>query len=62
MSYPRFFVEADTVEGSVIVLDGESAQHISRSLRMKAGEKIVVCDFGAGDADRLWETGSNDTG
>lgn len=44
MSYPRFFVDADTVEGSVIVLDGESAQHISRSLRMTVGQRIVVCD------------------
>lgn len=44
MSYPRFFVDLETIEGSVITLDGESAHHISRSLRMKAGEKIVVCD------------------
>lgn len=44
MSYPRFFVDVDTVEGNVIVLDGESAQHISRSLRMTAGQRIVVCD------------------
>ena len=44
MSYPRFFVLSEGINGSVITLDGESAQHISRSLRMRAGEKIVVCD------------------
>ncbi len=44
MSYPRFFVLSEGINGSVITLDGESAQHISRSLRMRVGEKIVVCD------------------
>ncbi len=44
MSYPRFFVPFEKVKGSVIVLDGESAQHISRSLRMRSGERIIVCD------------------
>ncbi|MBR6681989.1 MAG: 16S rRNA (uracil(1498)-N(3))-methyltransferase [Clostridia bacterium] len=44
MSYPRFFVLSEKINGSVITLDGESAQHVSRSLRMRAGEKIVVCD------------------
>ena len=44
MSYPRFFVLSEKINGSVITLEGESAQHISRSLRMRAGEKIVVCD------------------
>jgi 16S rRNA (uracil1498-N3)-methyltransferase len=44
MSYPRFFVDFDSIEESTIVLNGEAAQHISRSLRMTAGERIVVCD------------------
>lgn len=38
---PRFFVnEADDKE---ILLTGENAQHIGRSLRMRVGEKITVC-------------------
>lgn len=44
MSYPRFFVENEVIEGRSVILDGESAHHISKSLRMKVGEKIVVCD------------------
>ena len=44
MSYPRFFVGFDSIDESTVVLTGESAQHISKSLRMKAGEIIVVCD------------------
>ncbi len=44
MSFPRFFVDSDFIEGDCVVLVGESANHISRSLRMKAGEKIIVCD------------------
>ena len=51
MSYPRFFVPSERVNGSVITLDGESAQHISRSLRMRAGEKIVVCDENKNEYD-----------
>ena len=44
MSYPRFFVESEIIEGNSVILDGESAHHISKSLRMKVGERIVVCD------------------
>lgn len=39
---PRFFVE--TVQGAKVVLDGENASHISRSLRMKLGEIITISD------------------
>lgn len=44
MSYPRFFVDTAGIEGGVISLVGDSMHHISHSLRMKAGERIVVCD------------------
>lgn len=44
MSYPRFFDDFEIVDGNTVIIGGESAQHISRSLRMKAGEKIIVCD------------------
>ena len=44
MSYPRFFVDFESVNGGTIILGGESARHISRSLRMTVGERIVVCD------------------
>ncbi|MBR5322223.1 MAG: 16S rRNA (uracil(1498)-N(3))-methyltransferase [Clostridia bacterium] len=44
MSYPRFFDDFEMLDGNTVAVGGESARHISRSLRMKVGEKIVVCD------------------
>lgn len=34
----------DKVDGEVIVLDGESARHIAKSLRMRVGDMLIVCD------------------
>ncbi len=42
---PRFFVRSDQVDGDVVTVLGEDAHHISRSLRMAAGERITVCDM-----------------
>ena len=39
---PRFFVNA--VAGEDVVITGEDAAHISRSLRMREGERLTVCD------------------
>lgn len=39
---PKFFVE--NIEGEHIVLTGEKASHIAKSLRMKVGEEVVLCD------------------
>ena len=41
---PRFFVCADQIENGLIKIVGDDAFHISRSLRMAAGEHITVCD------------------
>ncbi len=61
MSYPRFFVNSGHIDGSVITLEGESALHISKSLRMKAGEKIVVCDTEKNEYECVLESFSADT-
>ncbi|MBE6642533.1 MAG: 16S rRNA (uracil(1498)-N(3))-methyltransferase [Ruminococcaceae bacterium] len=61
MSYPRFFVDSESIEGSTIVLKNEAAQHISRSLRMTAGEKIVVCDTQKKEYLCVLETFSSDS-
>ena len=42
---PRFFIRANQIEDSVVTLLGDDAHHISRSLRMAAGECITVCDM-----------------
>lgn len=39
---PKFFVPAIT--GDQIILDGETARHISRSLRMKVGDTLLLSD------------------
>ena len=41
---PRFFVQEEQIRDGIVTLSGEDAHHISRSLRMAAGEKITVCD------------------
>lgn len=38
---PRFFV--DNVHGTQIIITGDDAVHIGRSLRMKKGDRITVC-------------------
>ena len=42
---PRFFINHSATPGEPVVLEGEDARHIATVLRMKAGEKITVCDF-----------------
>ncbi|MBR2589323.1 MAG: 16S rRNA (uracil(1498)-N(3))-methyltransferase [Clostridia bacterium] len=39
---PKFFLEQPV--GETAVLTGETAAHIAKSLRMKAGEEVVLCD------------------
>ena len=41
---PRFFVNQNQIEELYITMWGEDAHHISRSLRMAAGEHITVSD------------------
>lgn len=43
---PRFFVDAGAVDGDVVHIGGESAAHLARSLRARAGESIVVVEAG----------------
>ena len=42
---PRFFVRRNQIENGKISVLGDDAHHISRSLRMAAGEHITVCDM-----------------
>ncbi len=45
VAMPRFFVNADGLspENGTAVLRGADAAHVSRSLRMKPGEKLTLC-------------------
>lgn len=42
---PRFFVCKDRISDGIVTLTGDDAHHLSRSLRMAAGERITVCDM-----------------
>lgn len=42
---PRFFVQKEQIQDGVVTIFGDDAHHISRALRMAAGEHITVCDM-----------------
>lgn len=44
---PRFFIE--NIKGDTVIIDGEEANHIVKSLRMKKGEIITLCDTKGND-------------
>ena len=48
---PRFFVES--IESEFVEITGEDARHIALSLRMKNGEKLVLCDGKGREADAV---------
>lgn len=41
---PRFFVDVNQIQNGEVILTGDDAHHVSRSLRMAVGEQITVCD------------------
>ena len=41
----RFFLSADHVNDEIITITGADANHIGRSLRMKIGDRLIVCDM-----------------
>ncbi len=42
---PRFFVSKNQICDNIVTITGDDAHHIARSLRMAAGERIIVCDM-----------------
>lgn len=48
---PRFFVRKEQIDNGIVTLYGDDAHHISRSLRMAAGERITVCDMQKNEYD-----------
>ena len=50
---PRFFVDPCAVLGDRIVVRGEDAHHMTRVLRMRAGESVTVC---VPDTGTVYET------
>lgn len=56
---PRFF--CDNILGDSILLTGEDAVHLSRSLRVRIGEEVTVCDGNKADYRCTVESVSSDT-
>ena len=52
---PRFFVKPSQIEDNKVVICGDDAHHISRSLRMAVGEHITVCDMSGFEYDCVLE-------
>ncbi len=42
--YPRFFSDNIDPDSDTIVIDSEDAKHITSVLRMKKGDKAIICD------------------
>lgn len=42
---PRFFVQSSAICGDTITITGSDASHICRSLRMKTGDPLTVCNM-----------------
>lgn len=42
---PRFFLPKSNISNGYALFEGDDALHISRSLRMRPGEEITVCDM-----------------
>ena len=52
---PRFFIRKDQIDGDIVRILGEDVHHISRSLRMAAGEHVTVCDMQSKEYDCVLE-------
>ncbi|MBQ8790461.1 MAG: 16S rRNA (uracil(1498)-N(3))-methyltransferase [Ruminiclostridium sp.] len=56
--YPRFFSDNIDADSDTILIDGEDAKHITSVLRMKKGDKAIICDKNS--TDYLCELESGD--
>ena len=58
---PRFFISASDISGDSAVIRGADVEHISRSLRMRMGEHICVCDSNEFEHDCVIEAFTRDS-
>ncbi len=42
---PRFFVKPEDIADGRVTITGDDAKHIAKSLRMRVGEELTVCDM-----------------
>lgn len=48
---PRFFIRQNQINENKLILVGEDAHHVARSLRMAVGDKITACDMQGNEYD-----------
>ena len=48
---PRFFIRRSQIDNDTVLLCGDDAHHIARSLRMAVGDRITVCDMQGNEYD-----------
>ena len=58
---PRFFVSKEQIRDGFVLIGGEDANHISRSLRMKTGDAITVSDGTGTEYDCILDEFTADT-
>lgn len=58
---PRFFLSAENIGDGFVTVAGSDALHISRSLRMRCGEHITVCDMQKNEYDCVLEEFTSDS-
>ena len=46
---PRFFVKNENIDGARAEIHGDDARHIARSLRMREGDEVTLCDEGGAE-------------
>lgn len=53
---PRIYISKNEIVEGKVALEGENANHISRSLRMKVGERVTLCDAEGTDYEGVIES------
>ncbi len=48
-SAPRLFVEAPVAAGELVVIEGNSAHYLTRVMRVREGDAVIVCDDVTGE-------------
>ena len=58
---PRFFIDKNDITDAHVTICGEDAKHISKVLRMKAGDAITLCDGCGSDYEAEIEKSDKDS-
>ena len=58
---PKFFVDKNQINDNQILITGENAHHISRSLRMAVGDPITLCNMQGTDFECVLDSFTDTT-